>query len=152
MTKNLWRALAIGVALIASWLVFLVVAFGGLEPYQPAFELAAPNGYRGLVCATSRPGTTEDTSRVVRHEIRSDGLLEVDGDILRSHRPIKILYQDSVSAALVDKGKITLLSAYTENAPSGEWYAVMWLGGAEEWGKFLRENSGKHLCLGRFGK
>ena len=82
---NRWLRLGIISALILSavYVGFMWIAFGGLEQFQPPFEIVVPQNLHGIVCVTSRPGTTEDVEHVVRHEATSDGLLEVDGDILR---------------------------------------------------------------------
>jgi hypothetical protein len=129
------------------------VGVGGLEQFQPPFEIVIPQNVHGVVCATSRPGTTEDKEHVVRHEVTADGLLEVNGDILRSHRPIKLFVRNTSSGKLAEIPSNTLLPIYTENdIASGQWYAVMWLGSADEWNAYRERSPKASRCLGRFGK
>ena len=153
---NRWLRLGIISALILSavYVGFMWIAFGGLEQFQPPFEIVVPQNLHGIVCVTSRPGTTEDVKHVVRHEATSDGLLEVYGDILRSHRPVKLFVRNSDTGQLTEIPNTVLLSSYTEHNPTtGEWYAVRWLGTREEWDVFRnRSEINTTFCLGRFNR
>ena len=153
---NRWLRLGIISALIlgSTYIGFMWFAFGGLERFQPPFEIVVPQNLHGIVCVTSRPGTTEDVKHVVRHEATSDGLLEVDGDILRSHRPVKLFIRNAATGQLNEIPNTMLLSSYTENNPStGEWYSVSWLGTREEWDAFSnRSEINATFCLGRFNR
>lgn len=153
---NRWLRLGIisTVILSAVYVVLMWIGFGGLEQFQPPFEIVVPQSVHGVVCATSRPGTTEDVTHVVRHEVTADGLLEVDGDILRSHRPVKLFVRNSKTGQLTEIPNTMLLGFYTENNPTtGEWYAVRWLGTLEEWDVFRNRSEIKaHFCLGRFNR
>jgi hypothetical protein len=152
---NRWLRFAlISVLLIGVGYVALMwVAVGGLEQFQPPFEIVIPQNVQGVVCVTSRPGTTEDTEHVVRHEVTTNGLLEVSGDILRSHRPEKLFVRDTVSGQLAEIPSSTLLPIYTENdIATGQWYAVMWLGSADEWNAYRQRSPNGSYCLGRFGQ
>lgn len=140
-------------ALGAAYVGFMWFAFGGLETFQPPFEIVVPQNVHGVVCATSRQGTVEDIKHAVRHEVTTEGLLEVDGDILRSHRPRKVLRRSMDTGQLTESSGSGLLSIYTENDPAtGQWYSVMWLGTADEWNVFRAQAPSIHHCLGRFGK
>jgi hypothetical protein len=138
--------------LSAAYIGLMWVGTGGLEQFQPPFEIVLPQNLHGVVCVTSRPGTTEDVKRVVRHEATSEGLLEVDGEIYRSHRPVKLYVRNAETGQLNEIPATMLLSSYTESDPkTGEWYAVRWLGTPEDWDAFQnRSGIYGHLCLGRF--
>ena len=153
MKRWLWFGIISAVALGAGYVGLMWVAVGGLERFQPPFEIVIPESVHGVLCATSRPGSTEDIKHVVRHEVTADGLLEVDGDILRSHRPIKLLIRTIGTGALTEIPSNTLLSIYTENdTVSGQWYAVMWLGSGDEWNTYRERSPNASRCLGRFGQ
>lgn len=153
---NRWFRLGIISALVlgAAYIALMLVAVGGLEKFQPPFEIVIPQNVQGVVCATSRPGTTEDTEHVVRHEVTADGLLEVNGDILRSHRPTKLFVRNTVTGQLAEIPSSTLFTIFTENdIATGQWYAVKWLGSADEWNAYSQHYPNTaHYCLGRFGK
>lgn len=150
MRNPLRVALTAGAALAASYVGFLWFTFGGLERYQPPFEIVVPESVKGVVCATSRRGATEDIDHVVRHEVNHEGLLLVDGDVLRSHRPRRLLIRMS-DGQLLEVPSASLLAIFTENDTStGEWYTVMWRGTTDEWKAFQETHEGKSFCLGRF--
>ena len=152
---NSWIRFGIISALILSvaYIGFMWWAFGGLEKYQPPFEIVIPENLHGVVCATSRPGTTEDTKHVVRHEVSANGLLEVNGDILRSHRPIKLYARNNETGQLNEIPSDTLFPIYTENDSSaGQRFVVMWFGTHDEWSAFKDHSPSTTLCLGKFGK
>ena len=155
---NRWLRLSIVciVSVLTLWAAYvglMWVGTGGLEQFQPPFEIVIPQNVRGVVCATSRPGTIEDIKHVVRHEVTADGLLEVDGDILRSHRPTRVFVKNTGSSQLTEISGNALLPIYTENdITTGQWYAVMWLGSADEWEAFRKQSPNATYCLGRFGK
>jgi hypothetical protein len=153
MPQRIRVVIGVSIALVAASLGFFWWSFGGLEGFQPPFEIVIPDTLRGVVCATTHPSTTEDIKHVVRHEVTADGLLEVDGDILRSHRPRKLFVRSQASAQLHEIPSSGLRSNFTENdLATGQWYSVMWLGTAEEWDAFRRSRGDKSFCLGRFYK
>ena len=147
-----YKVLIISVGcLISAYYGLLLIGFGALEVFQPPFEIVVPQDFRGVVCATSRPGTKEDQSNIVRHEITPEGLLEVNGDILQSHRPVKLFTRSNITGVLTEIPSTQLLSNFTENDPAtGEWYAVRWLGTRQEWEAFHMKKGVDRLCLGRF--
>jgi len=137
----------------ATYIGLIWFGVGGMEKFQPPFEIVIPQNVQGVVCATSRPGTTEDTEHVVRHEVRTDRLLEVNGNILRSHRPRRLYVKDAVSGQLAEIPSSKLSTIYTENdSASGQWYSVMWLGSTDEWNTYRQRSSNTSHCLGKFGK
>jgi hypothetical protein len=151
MSKTIRIVAAIAVVLGAAYIVFLDFAFGGFEKYQPSFEIVVPQSTSGVVCATSRPGTVEDIKHTVRHEVTSQGLLEVDGDILRSHRPIKLFIRTASTNELREIPSSRLMPIFTENdTTKGQWYTVMWLGSSEDWDTFRKAHPNERFCLGRF--
>lgn len=153
MSRWLRIAIISALTLFAAYVGLMWVGIGGLESFQPPFEIVVPDGVRGVVCATSRPGTAEDTNNVVRHEVTPSGLLEVNGDILRSHRPRKLFIRKASSSQLTEIPSNTLFSIYTENdTASGQWYSVMWLGSVDEWDSFREQSPNTLRCLNRFGK
>ena len=123
---------------------------GGAEELQPPLEIVVPESVSGVVCATSRPGTREDVRHVVRHEVSPDGLLEVDGDVLRSHRPVKVFIR-SAAGSTKEIPRHRLTGIFTESdASSGAWHAVMWLGDIKDWTAHCDAMMGKRFCTGRF--
>ncbi len=150
MMRRLQILVALGVTLTLCYLGLVVFAFGGLEAYQPPFEIVVPESVKGVICATSRPGTTEATDRIVRHEVDNQGQLLVDGDILRSHRLVKLLIRTGADH-FVEAQRDSLIPIFTENdLATGEWYTVMWLGSSAEWDSYRRSKDGEKFCLGRF--
>jgi hypothetical protein len=140
---------AAGLAVLAGSALLWFVT-GGAEAIQPPLEIVVPESVSGVVCATSRPGTIENVQQVVRHEVTPEGLLEVDGDVLRSHRPVKVLLRTS-SGSIHEVSKESLTGIFTENdLSSGGWYTVMWFGETNDWEAYRKSMVGKHFCLGRF--
>ncbi len=150
MKSDVRIAIAVATLALFAGLAFLWFVTGGTEEFQPPFEIVVPESVSGVVCATSRPGTVEDMQHVVRHEVTPEGLLEVDGDILRSHRPRKVFLRNS-SGSINAVSKELLTGIFTENdLSSGNWYTVMWFGDTNGWEAYRQARVGERFCLGRF--
>ena len=143
-----------GIVIFSAILLFIFWVSGGFEEYfQPHIEIIIPENYFGLVCATSRPGSVENKKEIARYEISKNRLLEVDGDILRSHRKRKYFLKSSIDGKLSELPDNAMFGIYTE----GDYikkisYSVFWVGTGEEWKEYISKQKGKLVCLNRYNE
>lgn len=128
-------------------LVFVVFTFwigGGFDKFQEPIVIVLPEEYSGLVCVTTRAGN--EAQKKLRYEVDSKGLLVIDEEMLRSHRP-RIYVSGTEDREL---SKNAMFPVYTETSVEDEEsYTVMWVGSDATWKKFLSAQSGDQLCVGR---
>jgi len=135
-------------------LIFTFWISGGFEEYiQPDIEIVIPEGFTGLVCATSRPGSIENKSEVARYEIQENGLLVVDGDILRSHRKRRYFSKPSEGERLRKLPRDTMFGIYTEGGHTKNIsYVVLWVGTRASWTEFKSNQHNNLVCLSRYSQ
>jgi len=142
------------VAFVFIFLALVFVIFplwigGYFEKFQKPIVIILPSNYSGVVCATSRAGNDMNTD--LRYEVRENGLLLVDRDVLGSHRPRILKTKAGAGGEVRELSPALMFPIYTENdVERDESYTVMWVGNEAAWKDFRSRHSGKSLCLGKF--
>jgi hypothetical protein len=136
---------------LVSALILLFWVGGGFEMFKPPIEIVLPENFAGVVCAESLPNSSEKQEVAAHYEVLSNGLLLVDGDILRSHRKRKLFSKGTKEASKQELPANTMFPILTENdATTHKSYTVYWVGSQTSWQQSIAARSGKPLCLGRY--
>lgn len=137
--------------MLFSVLFFILWVLGWFEKFQPEIEIVLPEGFSGVVCATTISGSKENKSKIAHFEVSQSGLLLVEGNILRSHRKRKYFYKSSTGKLQKVLTESLMEPIFTENDLANKIsYTVYWVGSSESWSQFVSEQKGKNICIGKY--
>jgi len=142
---------AVLIAMILGGLCFVFVIYGGLDKFRDPIQIVVPNSVNGLLCIKLVSNSTPDTfSNQLKYSVRENGYLEMDEDLLRSHRKKLFFRAVGATSPMVAISDDEWFPVMTENdAKKGVSYTIYWLGTREGWAQFNKRNNDKPLCLAR---
>ncbi len=137
--------------LLLGGLCFVFVIYGGLDKFRDPIQIIVPNSMNGLLCIRLASNSTpEISSSQLKYWVQENGHVEMDEDLLRSHRRKQFFRAADTTSPMVPVPDDEWFPIMTENdAKNGISYTVYWLGTKDGWTAFAKRQGDKPLCLSR---
>lgn len=139
------------IAMVLGSLCFVFVINGGLDKLKDPIQIVVPNSVNGLLCIRLESNSMADTSsKELKYLVQENGRLEMNEDLLRSHRQKQFFRVANSTSPMVKIADEEWFPILTENDSKNDiTYALYWLGTKENWLKFSEKNRDKPLCLSK---
>ena len=125
------------------------IILGGFEKFEEPIQIIIPSSVNGVLCFKSaREPSLNKTSPQLKYWVQDNGYLEIDFDLLRSHRKMEFYKLASTGSAMTAIPHDKWTSVVTNyDAMNDAHYGVFWLGTRDDWMKFDNQHGGKPYCL-----